>query len=98
MSFCYGNSLGCFLLAHHGHEDALNQASPLKRINRIHGCTGGAELHYRFPHHLVRTPITGWIPEQRSIDSDGIDLGTRAVHSGLECAVRMMSNAAIDKV
>jgi hypothetical protein len=47
---------------------------------------------------LVRTPITGGIPKQRSIDSDGIDLGTHAVHSGFKRTLRVMSNAAIDKV
>jgi hypothetical protein len=56
-----------------------------------------AESRYRFPHYLVRVPITGWIPEQGSINSDGIDLGTRTVHSGLKRALRVMSNARIDK-
>jgi hypothetical protein len=98
MSFCYGNSLSGFLLAHHRHEDALNKASPVKGINRVHGSTRASESHYRFSHHLVRTPITGGIPKQRSIDSDGIDLGTHAVHSGFKRTLRVMSNAAIDKV
>ncbi len=54
-----------------------------------------AEPRYRATYDLIRMPITGWSPEQRSIDSNGVDLGICAVHSGLECALRVICDAAI---
>jgi hypothetical protein len=64
----------------------------------LHGSMRAAEWRYRQPYRSVHKPITGGNPEQRSIDSDGADPITCAVHGGPKRALRVISNATIDKL
>jgi hypothetical protein len=97
MCLSYENSPSDSLSAYHRDEHSLNQTSPPKGINRIYGSTRTAKSRCSLPYQLVRNSVSSCIPEQRSVDSNSINFGSPAVHSGVKSTMRMIVNASIHK-